>query len=141
MIFFSMLTCTIRSQGSSNKMAAAYFLWLQFPNNRSSIQPFFFKITLLSLVFTTLRQPIWCRERIKWQPRFLLFSFKHTRNVCKNQERDDRPKRELRLVLSTTQRFLFSPGTFFLTPPHTLPQRSGCHFINLMQTKGNLSYL
>ena len=41
MIFFSMLTCTIGSQGGPNKMAAANFLWLHFLNNRSSIQSFF----------------------------------------------------------------------------------------------------
>ena len=42
MIFFSILTCTIGSQGGPNKMAAANFLWLQFLSNRSSIQSFFF---------------------------------------------------------------------------------------------------
>ena len=42
MIFYSMLTCTIGSQGGPNKMAAANFLWLHFLNNRSSIQSFFF---------------------------------------------------------------------------------------------------
>ena len=42
MIFFSMLICTIVSQCSPNKMAAANFLWLHFLNNRSSIQSFFF---------------------------------------------------------------------------------------------------
>ena len=41
MIFFSRLTCTIRSQGDPNKMAATNFLWLYFLNNRSSIQFFF----------------------------------------------------------------------------------------------------
>ena len=35
MIFFSMLTCTIGSEGSPNKMVAAHFL-----NNSSSIEPF-----------------------------------------------------------------------------------------------------
>ena len=40
MIFFSMSTRTIGSQGGSNKMAAANFLWLHFLNNRSS---FFFR--------------------------------------------------------------------------------------------------
>ena len=40
-IFFSMLTCTIGSQGGPNKMAAANFLWLHFLNNRSLIQSFF----------------------------------------------------------------------------------------------------
>ena len=42
MIFFSMLTCAIGSQGGPNKMAASNFLWLHFLNNRSSIQVFFF---------------------------------------------------------------------------------------------------
>ena len=42
MIFFSMLTCAIRSQGGSNKMVASNFLWLRFLNNRSSINLFFF---------------------------------------------------------------------------------------------------
>jgi len=42
MIFLSMLTCTIWSQGGPNKMAAANFLWLHFQNNRGSIQSFFF---------------------------------------------------------------------------------------------------
>ena len=41
MIFFSMLTCAIGSQGGPNKMAASNFLWLHFLNNRSSIQVFF----------------------------------------------------------------------------------------------------
>ena len=41
MIFFSMLTCAIGSQGGHNEMAAANFLWLHFPNNKSSIQSFF----------------------------------------------------------------------------------------------------
>ena len=41
MILFSMLTCTIGSQGAPNKMAAANFLSHHFLNNRSSIQPFF----------------------------------------------------------------------------------------------------
>ena len=44
MILYSMLTCTIGSQGGPNKMAAANFLWLHFLNNRSSIQSFFFEI-------------------------------------------------------------------------------------------------
>ena len=43
MIFSSMLTCTIGSQGRPNKMAAANFLWLHFLNNRSSIQSFFLR--------------------------------------------------------------------------------------------------
>ena len=42
MIFFSMLTCAIESQGGPNKMAAANFLWLHFLNNRSWIQSSFF---------------------------------------------------------------------------------------------------
>ena len=42
MIFFSIGTCTIGSQGGPNKIAAANFLWLQFLSNRSSIQSFFF---------------------------------------------------------------------------------------------------
>ena len=42
MIFFSMLTCTLGSQGRPNNMAAANFLWLHFLNNRSSIQPSLF---------------------------------------------------------------------------------------------------
>ena len=42
MIFISMLTCAIGSQGGPNKMAAANFLWLHFHNNRGSIQSFFF---------------------------------------------------------------------------------------------------
>ena len=42
MIFSSMQTCTIGSQGGPNKMAAANFIWLHFLNNRSSIQSFFF---------------------------------------------------------------------------------------------------
>ena len=37
MTFFSMLTCTIGSQGGPNKMAAANFLWLPFLNNSGSI--------------------------------------------------------------------------------------------------------
>ena len=40
MIFFSMLACTIGSQGGPNNMAAANFLWLHFLNNRSSVQFF-----------------------------------------------------------------------------------------------------
>ena len=43
MIFFSMLTCAIGSQGGPNKMAASNFLWLHFLNNRSSIQVFFLR--------------------------------------------------------------------------------------------------
>ena len=39
MIFFSMIICTVGSQGA-NKMAAGNFLWLHFLNNRSSIQFF-----------------------------------------------------------------------------------------------------
>ena len=42
MIFFSILTCTIGSQGGPNKMAALNFLWLHSLDNRNSIQPFFF---------------------------------------------------------------------------------------------------
>ena len=38
MIFFSMLICTIRSQGGLNKMAYANYFWLPFLNNRSPIQ-------------------------------------------------------------------------------------------------------
>ena len=46
MIFFPMpLTCTIGFQGARgpNKMAAAYFPWLHFLRNRSSIQSFFWR--------------------------------------------------------------------------------------------------
>ena len=42
MIFFSILSCAIGSQGGPNKMAAVNFLWLHSLDNRSSIQPFFF---------------------------------------------------------------------------------------------------
>ena len=35
MILFSMLICTIGSQGGPNKMAAANFFWLHFLDNRS----------------------------------------------------------------------------------------------------------
>ena len=43
MIFFSIRTCTIGCQGGPNKMAAVNFLWLHSLDNRSSIQPFFFR--------------------------------------------------------------------------------------------------
>ena len=44
MIFFSLIICTIGSQGDTNKTAAANFIsaWLHFLNDRSSIQCFFF---------------------------------------------------------------------------------------------------
>ena len=38
MIFFSMLTFKIGSQGGPDKMAPANFLWLHFLNNRRTIQ-------------------------------------------------------------------------------------------------------
>ena len=43
MIFSSMLSCTIGSQGSLNKMAATNILWLHSLNNRSSIHFFFLR--------------------------------------------------------------------------------------------------
>ena len=46
MIFFSMLTGTIGSQSRPNNIAAANFLCLHFVNNRSSIQSFFFSISV-----------------------------------------------------------------------------------------------
>ena len=45
MIFFSMQTCTIGSQGGPNKMASAKFLWLHFLYNRSLTSLFFFHIS------------------------------------------------------------------------------------------------
>ena len=39
MIFYSMLTCTIGSQGGPNKMAAANFLWL---SEQQKLDPVFF---------------------------------------------------------------------------------------------------
>ena len=45
MIFLSMLSCTIASQGGFNKVAVANLHWLHFLNNRSSIQSLFFQIS------------------------------------------------------------------------------------------------
>ena len=56
MIFFSMLTCTIGSQGGPNKMAAANFLWLHFLNNRSSIQSSFLDRTHTHLMDNESKQ-------------------------------------------------------------------------------------
>ena len=58
MIFFSMLTWTIASQGGPNKMVPANFLWLHFQNNRSStlFLFFFFLSFLRSVKHTTFAQ-------------------------------------------------------------------------------------
>ena len=72
-IFFSMLTFLIGSQGGPNKMAAANFLWLHFLNNGSSIQSFFFffwdqcSVLVSTLLLFVLAQ-IFERIFLPWNP-------------------------------------------------------------------------
>ena len=105
MIFLSMLTCKIGSQGGPNKMAAANFLWLHFLNNRSSIQSFFwdqwFRLPTRLSEFAQQRRQLQWKRHLKintWQMMifcdycFVLASFIREFTQPRRQRQQERHK-------------------------------------------------